>query len=126
MAVKTVIEAVREAMLEEMRRDERVFVMGEDVGQRGGVFEQPPAVGIGGNQQHHAALGDTVFAAQPHLVQLKGVADCKDQRCPMFKGFANSNSNGMSVDCKKNLKIIRKIMENLIKIINLKWIFNLF
>ena len=25
-------------MLEEMRRDERVFVMGEDVGIRGGVF----------------------------------------------------------------------------------------
>ena len=38
MAVKSVIEAIREAMLEEMRRDERVFIMGEDVGQRGGVF----------------------------------------------------------------------------------------
>jgi 2-oxoisovalerate dehydrogenase E1 component beta subunit len=38
MALKSVIEAVREAMLEEMRRDEKVFVMGEDVGQRGGVF----------------------------------------------------------------------------------------
>ena len=32
------LEAVREAMREEMRRDERVFVMGEDIGQRGGVF----------------------------------------------------------------------------------------
>lgn len=31
------IEAVREAMFEEMRRDERVIVMGEDVGE-GGVF----------------------------------------------------------------------------------------
>ena len=38
MAVKSVIEAVREAMWEEMQRDERVFVMGEDVGWRGGVF----------------------------------------------------------------------------------------
>ena len=38
MAVKSVIEAVREAMWEEMRRDERVFVMGEDIGPRGGVF----------------------------------------------------------------------------------------
>ena len=38
MAVKTVIEAVREAMHEEMLRDPRVFVMGEDVGRRGGVF----------------------------------------------------------------------------------------
>ena len=38
MAVKSVIEAVHEAMREEMQRDERVFVMGEDVGRRGGVF----------------------------------------------------------------------------------------
>ena len=34
----TVLEAVREAIHEEMARDERVFVMGEDVGVRGGVF----------------------------------------------------------------------------------------
>ena len=38
MPVITVIEAVREAMREEMRRDPDVFVMGEDVGRRGGVF----------------------------------------------------------------------------------------
>ncbi len=38
MAEKTVIEAVREAMWEEMQRDPAVFVMGEDVGRRGGVF----------------------------------------------------------------------------------------
>ena len=38
MAVMNVLEAVREAMREEMSRDERVFVLGEDVGRRGGVF----------------------------------------------------------------------------------------
>ena len=38
MAVKTVIEAVQEAIREEMRRDSNVFVLGEDVGRRGGVF----------------------------------------------------------------------------------------
>ena len=38
MAEMTVIEAVRSALREEMARDDRVFVMGEDVGQRGGVF----------------------------------------------------------------------------------------
>jgi 2-oxoisovalerate dehydrogenase E1 component beta subunit len=37
MAEKTMIEAVREAMFEEMKRDERIIVMGEDVGE-GGVF----------------------------------------------------------------------------------------
>ena len=38
LAVKSVIEAVREAITEEMSRDSKVFVMGEDVGVRGGVF----------------------------------------------------------------------------------------
>ena len=38
MASKTVIEAIREAMDEEMERDPSVFVIGEDVGVRGGVF----------------------------------------------------------------------------------------
>jgi 2-oxoisovalerate dehydrogenase E1 component beta subunit len=32
------IEAVREAIAEEMERDDRVLVMGEDVGRKGGVF----------------------------------------------------------------------------------------
>lgn len=34
----TLIEAVRQAMDEEMERDPRVFITGEDVGPRGGVF----------------------------------------------------------------------------------------
>jgi 2-oxoisovalerate dehydrogenase E1 component beta subunit len=37
MAEKTMIEAVRDAMFEEMKRDERIILMGEDVGE-GGVF----------------------------------------------------------------------------------------
>ena len=32
------IEAVRAAMAEEMERDDRVLVLGEDVGRKGGVF----------------------------------------------------------------------------------------
>ncbi|WP_139489277.1 alpha-ketoacid dehydrogenase subunit beta [Brevibacillus dissolubilis] len=38
MAVMTFIEAVTLAMREEMRRDPSVFLLGEDVGIRGGVF----------------------------------------------------------------------------------------
>ncbi len=37
MAEKTMVEAVRDALSDEMKRDERVFVLGEDVGS-GGVF----------------------------------------------------------------------------------------
>jgi pyruvate/2-oxoglutarate/acetoin dehydrogenase E1 component len=38
MAVLTYLDAVRQAMLEEMEQDERVFVIGEDVGTYGGAF----------------------------------------------------------------------------------------
>ncbi|HKG57782.1 MAG TPA: alpha-ketoacid dehydrogenase subunit beta, partial [Candidatus Limnocylindrales bacterium] len=38
MPAKTFIEAIREGMSEEMRRDENVIVLGEDVGKKGGVF----------------------------------------------------------------------------------------
>ncbi len=38
MAEKTIIEAIQEAIDEEMARDERVMILGEDVGVRGGVF----------------------------------------------------------------------------------------
>jgi 2-oxoisovalerate dehydrogenase E1 component beta subunit len=38
MAEITLVEAVRQAMDEEMARDENVFIVGEDVGVRGGVF----------------------------------------------------------------------------------------
>ncbi len=38
MAEITLIEGLRQAMDEELERDERVFIVGEDVGPRGGVF----------------------------------------------------------------------------------------
>ncbi len=38
MANKTLIQAVNEALTQEMERDERVLIMGEDVGVNGGVF----------------------------------------------------------------------------------------
>ena len=38
MAEKALVEAIRDAMDDEMGRDEDVFIVGEDVGQRGGVF----------------------------------------------------------------------------------------
>ena len=38
MTTRTLIEAIRDGMAEEMRRDPSVVVMGEDVGKKGGVF----------------------------------------------------------------------------------------
>ena len=39
MAVITYVEAIRQALFDEMARDERVFVLGEDVGAYGGAFK---------------------------------------------------------------------------------------
>lgn len=38
MAEKTVIQAIKEAIAEEMAREERMVILGEDIGKRGGVF----------------------------------------------------------------------------------------
>jgi len=43
MPTKTYIEAIREGMIEEMRRDKRVIIMGEDV-EEGGVFRTTQGV----------------------------------------------------------------------------------
>ncbi|WP_342399293.1 alpha-ketoacid dehydrogenase subunit beta [Weizmannia sp. FSL W8-0676] len=39
MAVISYIDAITKALKEEMERDEKVFVLGEDVGKKGGVFK---------------------------------------------------------------------------------------
>ncbi len=38
MPARTFIEAIRDTLFEEMRRDDSVIVLGEDVGKKGGVF----------------------------------------------------------------------------------------
>ena len=38
MAIKNIVETVRDTLAEEMRRDPRIVITGEDVGPRGGVF----------------------------------------------------------------------------------------
>jgi pyruvate dehydrogenase E1 component beta subunit len=38
MPVMTIREAIRQALREEMQRDRRVFIMGEDVGAYGGTY----------------------------------------------------------------------------------------
>ena len=38
MAVRTFIDAIRDTLAEEMRRDPSIIVLGEDVGKKGGVF----------------------------------------------------------------------------------------
>src|SRR5258708_24714271 len=53
----TYMEAIREALAEEMRRDGKVFVFGEDVGAYGGAF--------GATQGLHEEFGDTRVVDTP-------------------------------------------------------------
>lgn len=39
MAIKRYVEALNDALREEMRRDENVFLMGEDIAENGGIFQ---------------------------------------------------------------------------------------
>src|SRR5260370_7272878 len=39
MPERTLVQAVRDALYEEMERDDRVCVLGQDVGLKGGVFK---------------------------------------------------------------------------------------
>ena len=61
MAEKTYLQAISDGLRQEMRRDKRVFVLGEDVGVYGGAFK----VTLGFQEEfgavardRHAALGD--------------------------------------------------------------------
>jgi 2-oxoisovalerate dehydrogenase E1 component beta subunit len=38
MAIRTLVETIRETLADEMRRDETMIILGEDVGRKGGVF----------------------------------------------------------------------------------------
>ena len=50
MAEKNMVQAINEALLQEMKRDERTLLFGEDVGINGGVFRATDGI--------HEALGD--------------------------------------------------------------------
>ncbi|HKF57147.1 MAG TPA: alpha-ketoacid dehydrogenase subunit beta, partial [Blastocatellia bacterium] len=39
MAAITLLEAIRQGIWEEMERDQRVFLLGEDIGVYGGAFK---------------------------------------------------------------------------------------
>lgn len=65
MATITLIDAIRQAMDEELARDPRVFITGEDVGERGGVFRA--------TQGLHEKYGKTRIVDSP-LAELSIVA----------------------------------------------------
>jgi 2-oxoisovalerate dehydrogenase E1 component beta subunit len=65
MPTMTLIDAIRTAMDEEIARDPRVFITGEDVGERGGVFRATQGLHAkyGGNRLVDAPLAELSIVA---------------------------------------------------------------
>lgn len=78
--IKNLITAVREAMWEEMERDRSIFVIGEDVGARGGVFLATEGLlgQFGENRVIDAPLGEASIigiAAGAALAGMRPIAE---------------------------------------------------
>jgi 2-oxoisovalerate dehydrogenase E1 component beta subunit len=71
----TVIEAVREALAEEMARDERVIVLGEDVGKLGGVFRATDGLfdRFGAERVIDMPMAETVIAGVSVGLAMRGM-----------------------------------------------------
>lgn len=89
----TYLEAIREALAEEMRRDEKVFILGEDVGKYGGVFkatkgllaefgpERVRDTPISENAIVGAAMGASILGYRPvaEIMYMDFLNECGDQ-----------------------------------------------
>ena len=75
MRVLTVIEAVREALGDEMARDERVLVLGEDVGKLGGVFRATEGLfdRFGARRVIDMPMAETVIAGVAVGLAMRGL-----------------------------------------------------
>lgn len=96
MPVQAMIEAIRDALREEMRRDERVVVLGEDVGQKGGVFRATQGLQAEFGEWRVrdtpiAELGIAGLAIGMALAGLRPVAEFQfaDYSLPAFDQIAN-------------------------------------
>jgi 2-oxoisovalerate dehydrogenase E1 component beta subunit len=71
----TVVEAVREALAEEMARDERVIVLGEDVGKLGGVFRATEGLyeRFGAERVVDMPMAETVIAGVSVGLAMRGL-----------------------------------------------------
>ena len=71
----TVVEAVREALTEEMARDERVIVLGEDVGILGGVFRATEGLyeRFGAKRVIDMPMAETVIAGVAVGLAMRGM-----------------------------------------------------
>jgi 2-oxoisovalerate dehydrogenase E1 component subunit beta len=96
MPERTLVQAVRDALYEEMERDERVCVLGEDVGLKGGVFKATEGLQqrFGAARVLDTPLAESSIAGIAHGLSLEGflpVAEMQfaDYSFPAFNQIVN-------------------------------------
>ena len=96
MPERTLVQAVRDALAEEMERDERVCVLGEDVGLKGGVFKATEGLQrrFGAQRVLDTPLAESSIAAVAQGLALEGylpVAEMQfaDYSFPAFNQIVN-------------------------------------
>jgi 2-oxoisovalerate dehydrogenase E1 component subunit beta len=96
MAERNLVQAVRDALMEEMERDERVCVLGEDVGLKGGVFRATEGLQrrFGPQRVLDTPLAESSIAAVAQGLALEGyrpVAEMQfaDYSFPAFNQIVN-------------------------------------
>lgn len=88
MPVISILEAIREALLLEMDRDERVMVLGQDVGRLGGVFRATDGLQerFGGDRVIDMPLAEAVIAGSALGLAMSGMRPIAELQ---FLGFSH-------------------------------------
>src|SRR5256886_10921917 len=96
MSDRTLVQAVRDALYEEMERDDRVCVLGQDVGLKGGVFKATEGLQqrFGAERVMDMPLAESSIAAVAQGLALEGftpVAEMQfaDYSYPAFNQIVN-------------------------------------
>jgi pyruvate dehydrogenase E1 component beta subunit len=88
MPVLTMVEAIRQALEQEMERDERVMILGEDVGRLGGVFRATDGLQtrFGTERVFDAPLAEGVIAGASVGLAMSGMVPIPEMQ---FLGFSH-------------------------------------
>ena len=96
----TFSQATLEAMDEEMSRDERVFVMGEDIARQGGIFGQfrglPEKFGM--DRVRDTPISETAIIGSAVGAALAGMRPVADMHFADFIGVAMDEVGALAAD----------------------------
>jgi 2-oxoisovalerate dehydrogenase E1 component beta subunit len=102
MAQTTYLEAIREGLFEEMRRDESVFVMGEDVGVYGGAFKVTKGLldEFGERRVIDTPLSESAIIGAGTGAALNGLRPVVEMQFADFMGCAFDQITNFAAKCR--------------------------